>query len=135
MQLLPQNGTSDAHAPVTKTRFTTEALIRDRTTDLDSLNREWRKAGHEDTISLSTYQKVKTELQNGRYTPLDPKFSGRPSPEPEPEDTLLDLERDLDALVYRAMAFDELEEVAGALRSARRVLSVLILEQDRREAS
>jgi len=124
-----------------KTSFVKEVLLDNRHANPKVVNEAWTAAGMKGTISSALVNKMRARMgltgnlrgnrrkpaaHDKRARPETAAFStprvsskGRPSARTQ---TLIDLEGDIDRLLYKVMGMGDLPDVADALRTARRLL-------------
>ena len=131
-----------------KTRFVRDLLGREKGADEAAVNRAWKDAGHEGTISGSLVSKIRSELgltrrrrrrrgvkavagaadrpamgqANGRETLTGSAALGGSTHSGGRGRALDDLEIRFDRLLFRLMDLGGLTDVEDALRRARRLL-------------
>jgi hypothetical protein len=111
-----------------KSAFIKEVLVDDATATTATVNRAWKAAGMEGTISESLVSKVRSGLGlagNLRKKSAAARWPAASAKKPRRSDrdrSLAEVEGEIDHLIFKLLAIGGVEKAEAALRSARRAV-------------
>jgi hypothetical protein len=124
----PASGRTAATRRQGKSTFIKEVLVDDATANTAAVNRAWKVAGMDGTISESLVSKVRSELGLGGNLRKKSAAARRPAataktPRRGDRDrSLAEVEAEIDRLVFKLLAIGGEEKAEAALRTARRAV-------------